>query len=48
MESKLIELEDRFRRNNIIVFGVVEQNDETAEDLAEKVVLTASSERPLA
>lgn len=38
LEGKLVELEDRSRRNNIIVFGVTEKADETHDDLMESVI----------
>lgn len=38
MENKVADLEDRSRRNNIIVFGIQEKDKETADALSKAVV----------
>ncbi|XP_075740604.1 uncharacterized protein LOC119185373 isoform X1 [Rhipicephalus microplus] len=38
MEKKLVDLEDRGRRNNLLVFGVPEKQNETQADLEQSVV----------
>ncbi|KAH6944553.1 hypothetical protein HPB50_003868 [Hyalomma asiaticum] len=44
LELKLAELEDRSRRNSLLVFGVKEKADETREDLEESVLKNVFSE----
>ncbi|KAH6935484.1 hypothetical protein HPB50_006184 [Hyalomma asiaticum] len=38
LDKKLTELEDRSRRNNLLVFGVSEPSGETPQSLAQKVI----------
>ncbi|XP_070393949.1 uncharacterized protein [Dermacentor albipictus] len=38
LEKKLVDIEDRSRRNNLIVFGIPERRDETSTSLMEDVV----------
>lgn len=44
-QQRLIDLEDRARRNNVIVFGVPESENETREDIEQKVVKNIFSEK---
>lgn len=37
-QKKLVELEDRSRRSNLVVFGIKETKDETPETLRQKVI----------
>ncbi|XP_077519803.1 uncharacterized protein LOC144129518 [Amblyomma americanum] len=38
LQDKFIDLEDRSRRNNLLVFGVKEKDEETQDDLKEAVI----------
>lgn len=38
LENKLVDLEDRSRRNNVLVFGIAEKPGETTDDLKQSVV----------
>lgn len=38
LEKKLVDLEDRSRRNNLIVYGIRERTDESVESLTKEVV----------
>lgn len=44
-QERLIELEDRARRNNLLVFGVTETDKETRQDIEEKVLKNIFSTR---
>lgn len=42
---KLVDLEDRSRRNNLLVFGIQEDRNETEEELRKKVLLDVFDKR---
>lgn len=44
-QEKIVELEDRSRRNNLIVFGIEEKNNETNDDIRSKVLVDVFEER---
>lgn len=45
IQEKPVELEDRIRRNNLIVFGIPEAINETESDLREMVIGELFSEK---